>query len=121
MNQSRRTFFKRLGMLAAMPFLAKFIPDEKPVVTVGNAQDYLLDRSAWTVTEGRPYSSGNDLTEKTLEECIDDFRRFRITNPREPMRLSYKCHPGNAFPHGTNDLTGENLEKSLLNAIRGKK
>jgi hypothetical protein len=61
----------------------------------------------------------NPNTRYVASEDVDDSDVFDTKDV--VFTFTYNCHPGNAFPHGTNDLTGENLEKSLLNAIRGKK
>ncbi len=46
MNLSRRTFFKGLGMLAAMPFLARFMPEVS-----AETGDYLTDPDKWFIKD----------------------------------------------------------------------
>jgi hypothetical protein len=81
MNQSRRTFFKRLGMLAAMPFLAKFLPNT-PDVTVGNSHLYVGDWSNTNVS--------NDLTYQSLDDALEAVRDNRAMINRLPHTIYVK-------------------------------
>jgi len=71
MNLNRRTFFKRLGMLAVMPLLAKFLPED------WDGFIYTRHPATWK----HPTHHGQDLTIENLEKVCREIEKHRGYRP----------------------------------------